>query len=166
MLSKVSLEHPVPFSRKRSKNVSKTMTSHHGVCLNIKHIPLPPIALYFFSLFCLHTTLLQQKNYLRYRADIIHAKSKNNSFFIILVFPILFCMHFTLKVCLVKRIKGGGQCTPISLPPPFLLYREEEQETAVHVLRRNEHETYRIQTREFSQPISGDKSPCHLHTTL
>lgn len=90
-------------------------------------------------------------------------------FYIILLSSILFCMHFTLKVCLVKRIKGGclyALPSPRLPPPPSLLYSEEELETAVHVLRRNEHETYRIQTREFSEPISGDKSPCHLHTTL
>lgn len=98
------------------------------------------------------------------------------TFFFFTLFSVLFCMHFSLKVCLVKRIKGGevggSLCVPYFIPSPFtfppllLLYSEEEQETAVHVLRRNEHETYRIQTREFSQPISGDKSPCHLHTTL
>lgn len=44
-------------------------------------------------------------------------------------------MHFTLKVCLVKRIKGGvgGLCTPISLPPLLSSYTEKRSKRQLYM---------------------------------
>lgn len=113
------------------------MTSHHGVCLNIKYSPPhthchPQCSIFSFLLFVFTLHFSSKRTVLDIGLILFMQRARTALFLLFYsFFLILFCMHFTLKVCLVKRIKGGGDAPPI--PSPLSSYAEKRSKRQLYM---------------------------------